>query len=123
MNYSPKTFLLLTALIGLALFLGGFRLGKQIERIDKTYIPRVITIPTLSPSFSPTPQTNKFKTYFHASCELSFLYPDSLHEVKNSTTGAVLESVNTFITFDCNKNSISTHSGHFQLQSPLQNFS
>jgi len=83
------------------LFLAGFRLGKKIERIDKTYVP--LLTPTITPKPTTTPQPLRFNTFLSADCAIKFLYPDSFKEEETSTDEARLFYNNDQITVDCRK--------------------
>ncbi|OGK15980.1 hypothetical protein A2690_00810 [Candidatus Roizmanbacteria bacterium RIFCSPHIGHO2_01_FULL_39_12b] len=111
MQYSGKTFLFITALIGLALFLGGFRLGKKVEMIDKSYVSPTPIAPTRTPTVIPTDAIITFKSFAHAGCGVEFLYPSDLKHDKNSSTSATFTSGVSGIMFDCDKNIASKTAG------------
>lgn len=96
-----KSILLLAILGGIALFLGGFRIGRQVERVDKSYVPPVTITPTSVPTISPTPVSISFKAYAHPTCGISFLYPSELIETKISSDGATLSKNKDSIVFEC----------------------
>jgi hypothetical protein len=83
-----KPLIFLTSLLALVLFLGGFRLGKQVERLDKNYVPPTIITPL--PSISPNPTSPIIKDFSHKGCGISFLNATNLSTIKNSSNEALL---------------------------------
>lgn len=88
---NPKTWILIVFLLCIALFLGGFRLGKHVERLDKSYVPP--PTPTLNIKPSPTVTNNPltFTTYTHKGCGVSFLFPRPYKTLQNASDSASLE--------------------------------
>ncbi len=113
MRYPTRTFIVIATLISIVLFLGGFRLGKQVERLDKSYVPPITITPTIAPSIIPTQTAIQFKTLSHSPCAMSFIYPDNLKIEKNSSTGATLKNDTSLIQFDCIRSQSSTSSAKF----------
>jgi len=102
MNLRSIVFLLI--LVSVVLFLAGFRLGKKIERIDKTYTP--LLTPTATPKPTATPLPLRFTTFLSTDCGLKFLYPDYFEEKETATSEARLVYNNDEITVDCRKSKI-----------------
>ncbi len=101
---SMRSVVILLILLAILLFLVGFRLGKYIERIDKTYVPP----PTPTQSFQPTP-TNiplTLATYKHKDCGVVFLHPQNLKESKSSSTEAELKNDSERIFLSCDSKQI-----------------
>lgn len=97
-NFRSIVFLLI--LFAIALFLIGFRLGKNIERMDKSFIP---TPPiSLIPPISPSPLKLNLKTLSHPDCGISFLYPSDLKKV-TATDEARLKNEAQEIYFSCDR--------------------
>lgn len=91
----------LLILLSVSLFLAGFRLGKKVERFDKTYLP--LLTPTTTPLPTPTPQSIKFNTFLSVDCGLKFLYPSFFKEEKNSSDEGKLIYNKEKIIIDCSK--------------------
>lgn len=78
MNKNLKPIFLLFFLLSIIIFLVGFRYGRKIERLDKSYIPPTPTlIATPSPIASPTPVNYSTKQFKSKLCGISFLIPDN----------------------------------------------
>lgn len=93
---------LLSLLFTILMFLVGFRLGKYVEHIDKTYVPPSTPIITLSQT---SPMTKPFAviTYTHKVCGVSFLAPNYLEEKAVSSQEAVLFKDKEKIRVSCDK--------------------
>lgn len=102
-NFRPLVFILL--LFAVLTFLVGFRFGKQIERMDKSYVPPVKITPT--PPTSPTPPPIKLATYANPDCGLTFLYPADFEEETISSSEARLKDGGQNIFISCDKKTIS----------------
>jgi hypothetical protein len=98
---NPRSIIFLLILFSLFLFLAGFRLGKKIERIDKTYVP--LLTPTTTPKPTTTPLPLKFNTFSSTDCGIKFLYPDYFKEKETATDEASLVNNDEKITLDCRK--------------------
>jgi hypothetical protein len=98
---NSRSIIFLLILFSLVLFLVGFRLGKKIERIDKTYAP--LLTPTVTPKLTIAPLPLRFNTFLSADCGLKFLYPDYFEEKETSTDEARLVFNKDEITVDCRK--------------------
>lgn len=101
---NSRSIIFLLILLSVALFLIGFRLGKKIERIDKTYAP--LLTPTATPKPTATPRPLRFNTFLSTDCGLKFLYPDSFKEEETSTDEARLANNSDEITVDCRKSKV-----------------
>lgn len=99
-----RHWVLLLILFSLALFLGGFRLGKKVERFDKTYLPLLTPTPTPKPTATPLPL--RFNTFSSKDCGVKFLYPSFFKEEKNTTDEAVLSFQEEKILIDCSTKKI-----------------
>lgn len=100
---NTKTVILIFVLITIALFLAGFRLGRQVERIDKNYVPPVsptLMVPTVAMA-TPAESMTKFKTLTHTGCGISFLYPDTLAQTKNSSDSGMIGKGKNLVSFTC----------------------
>ncbi len=86
----------------MVIFLGGFRLGRLVEKSDKSYIPPTrIPAPTaFVPTSTPVPL--KLKTYTHP-CGVSFSYPSTLEVEKDASEAAKLTDGNQTIDITCMK--------------------
>lgn len=103
MQQNSRPIIILLILLAVALFLIGFRFGKTIEHIDKTYAPPIRTttpIPTISPQ-SPT-----FKTFHHQVCATSFLYPSTMTQETISSEESVLKDAKNNIAVSCNEKEV-----------------
>lgn len=109
MTRNLRSVVLLLLLFAVLLFLVGFRLGKRVERIDKTYVPLPTPThpPTGRPSPSPIESPIAFNTYLNPECGISFLYPVGLKESKMSSSAAELESGAQRIFVTCDKDAVS----------------
>lgn len=90
MKFHSRSIVVLSLMVGLVLFLGGFRLGRLIEKADKSYVPPAHSpMPTEEPARSPTAVLLRLATFTHP-CGFSFDYPASLSIQKQSSTSAEL---------------------------------
>lgn len=106
MNISTRPLLLLAILVSIAFFLLGFRLGKRIERMDKSFIPPT-TIPSKTPpSKTPTPNAIGFDTFTHKGCGITFMYPTSLVLKKQSSQSAFFSGSDQTIVTNCTPDTI-----------------
>lgn len=98
-----KSVALLSLLIAAALFLGGFRLGKYIERIDKSYVPPFSPTPLLP---TPTPSSPKIQiqAFRHEGCGVEFIDAASLVGTAISSDEALLQKDKERIYLTCAKN-------------------
>lgn len=105
-NIRPVVLLLI--LFAIVLFLAGFRLGKYIERIDKTYVPspRAGGLPPQLTQTKPAPQCPRMTIYKHKECKISFLYPDNLEEETISSQEARLKDGNNNLLFSCDRRTV-----------------
>lgn len=99
-----RHFIFLLVLLSLVLFLSGFRLGKKIERLDKTYIPPLS--PTTTPKPTPTQRPLQFNTFLSADCGLKFLYPSFFSEEESATNEGRLTFQDEQISLTCQKEKI-----------------
>jgi len=83
------------------IFLGGFRLGRVVEKSDKSYVAPT-KIPTATPAETPTIPPLKLKTFTHP-CGVSFSYPASLQESKKASMSALLQDNTQSISITCTK--------------------
>lgn len=99
MSLTPRSALLLLLLTTIVVFFVGFRFGRRVERIDKSYVA-----PTAVVTDAPTPTQTKteIKTFNHEGCQVSFLYPSEL-QINSSSTGATLSQGEQSINFSCEK--------------------
>ncbi|HLL61229.1 MAG TPA: hypothetical protein VK338_05910 [Candidatus Nitrosocosmicus sp.] len=102
---NPKSIIFLLILISIVLFMVGLNLGKQIERVDKTYMST--PSPTSVPKPTPTPEPVAFSTYYNKDCGVSFLYPTKLKKTKEATLSATLIQNSDVINVSCNPTEIS----------------
>ena len=101
MKFHSKSLVVLGTLVLLVIFLGGFRLGRLVEKADKSFVPPTpVPSPTTVPLFSPTPPPLKLETFTHP-CGFSFDYPSTLSVKKQSSTSAELSQGNQFVTITC----------------------
>lgn len=77
MKNNIRSIVFILTLVAIVLFLAGFRLGKRIERIDKTYVPPT---PVITPTAAPTEPPLKFKEVSDSDCGVSFLMPEGLEK-------------------------------------------
>lgn len=102
MKLSSRSVIIFGSLFLLVIFLGGFRLGRLVEKSDKSYVPPTrIPAPTiLIPT--PTPPPLNLKTYTHP-CGVSFSYPSTLEVEKDASEAAKLTDGNQMIEITCEK--------------------
>lgn len=99
MKFTRKSFFLFGILFVGVIFLGGFRLGRTIEKADKNFVP-----PTKAPTplATPTQQPFELKTLEHP-CGITFSYPSTLTLDKNASDAAELRDAAQYILVDCTK--------------------
>ena len=98
----PQSLSILFVLVTICLFLIGFRLGKYVERLDKSYVPPT---PIVSPTeivVQPTSRPLSYKTYTH-DCGVSFTYPTNLKVTKEASEAAILKDGTEYIALSCMK--------------------
>ena len=102
MKLSSRSIITFGFLSILVIFLGGFRLGRLVEKSDKSYVPPTrIPAPTaFVPTTTPVPL--KLKTYTHP-CGISFSYPSTLEVEKDASEAAKLTDGNQMIEITCAK--------------------
>lgn len=106
----PQSLSILFILITACLFLIGFRLGKYVERLDKSYAPPT---PIVSPTdivAQPTNRPLSFKTITH-DCGVSFTYPTYLKVEKEASEAAVLKNGAEYIALSCMKKIVTNAEG------------
>jgi len=102
-----KPFVLLALLFAVLLFMVGFRYGRYVEKIDKTYVPVTPVAAIISPTQIPTPTTQFNLTNFtHVGCKLSFLHPNYLIEEKISSTESKLSGNSQTIFVSCDRQTV-----------------
>lgn len=101
MPRSRNSIILLSVLLILVFFFGGFRLGAFVEHADKTYVPQ--PVPTTSPSPSVTKQAilPSPKKFTFVPCEASFFLPSDYVIHKESTDAATFSTKSTQISATC----------------------
>ena len=114
MTRNIKAVALLLLLLSLLLFLVGFRLGRHVEYLDKTYVP-----PQPSPTaVSATDKPFGVVTYTHKVCGISFLYPNNLDEKIVSSQEAKLVKDKDSVRVFCDKRLIDQLKKERQESSP-----
>lgn len=102
---SKKTlpYLFLAFLFAILLFILGVRYGQRVEQVNKT-IDYIVKMPP-SPTAQPTTQPVAFTEYSHIGCSLSFLIPNTLEKIKESSNSAVFsgQDKKLDIAFSCEK--------------------
>ncbi len=91
------------------MFLGGFRLGRFIERADKSFVPITPSIVLTQPATSPTTTPILLSTFTHE-CGVSFSYPSSLKINEEATNSAKLNDGSQTIEVLCHASSSATPS-------------
>lgn len=86
---SKKTlpYIFLASLFAILLFILGVRYGQRVEQVNKT-INYLVSIPP-SPTIQPTGLPVAFTDYSHKGCSLSFLVPNTLEKIKESSVSAL----------------------------------
>lgn len=86
---SKKTlpYIFLAFLFAVLLFILGVRYGQRVEQMNKT-IQYLVKMPP-SPTVQPTGLPVAFSDYSHEGCSLSFLVPNTLEKVRESSTSAL----------------------------------
>lgn len=97
-NHRPLIFLLI--LLSIALFLFGVRIGKNIERLDKSYLP---PSPPPMPSATPSPFQLQLTTFLSSQCGIKFLYPTFFKEETVASDESRLTYQEDQITVNCQK--------------------
>lgn len=105
MKNRSSPLIILLVLLSVALFLIGVKLGKTIERVDKTYISPTI-ISSLE-KISTAPVKLNLSTFISADCGVTFLYPASLERKDISSEEAHLQGDGQSINLTCEKTTIS----------------
>lgn len=92
-------------LFAVLLFIVGFRYGRYVEKIDKTYIPPISQTPqATNPTTSPAPTTTlQLEPFKHAECKINFFYPNYMSEEKISSQESQLTGNGQTLTFSCNR--------------------
>lgn len=85
-------YIFLAFLFAILLFILGVRYGQRVEQVNKT-IKYLVSIPP-SPTLQPTGAPVTFSDYSHPGCALSFLVPNTLEKVKESSTSALFSDIN-----------------------------
>lgn len=102
---SKKTlpYVFLAFLFAVLLFILGVRYGQRIEQVNKT-IDYIVKMPP-SPTVYPTVKPVAFSEYSHKGCSLSFLVPNTLEKIKESSNSAVFAGMDKKleIAFSCEK--------------------
>lgn len=106
MQQNSRPIIILLILLAVALFLIGFRFGKTIERIDKTYVAPQRLAPTPLPSPIAHKPAFSTATYIHPDCGITFLYPAGLQQSYISSTEAKLSESGEFISLSCGKEAV-----------------
>lgn len=105
-------YILLATLIIVVVFLLGLQYGKHIQEIDQSFEYVLSLTPTQQPSPSTTP-ISSYAVFSNSGCAISFLYPDSLHAVKESSTEALIstETNTKSIYMLCDQSKIASSKG------------
>ena len=103
MRYNIRSIIFTGVLLAVLLFLVGFRLGKKVEFIDKTYVPPTPTATIVPPT--PTDFPSTIEQYQSKGCALSFLYPPQL-EIEESSQEAQLKKGKESIFVSCKKETV-----------------
>jgi len=103
MRYNIRSIIFTGVLLAVLLFLVGFRLGKKVEFIDKTYVPPTPTATIVPPT--PTEFPSTIERYQSKGCALSFLYPPQL-EIEESSQEAQLKKGKESIFVSCKKETV-----------------
>lgn len=108
----PYIFIVILLLI--LVFIVGIRYGQKVEKTNKIINYLISIPPTQTPA--PTQKPLEFKSYIYKYCGIKFLYPSTLEEWANSSTGARLNFIdikpdktfsnNFAISFDCSPDNI-----------------
>lgn len=101
MKFSRRSILVFGFLLLLVIFLGGFRLGRVVEKSDKSFVPPT-TFPTPTSFATPTIPPLALKTFIHP-CGVSFSYPASLQASKQASLSALLQDGSQSISITCEK--------------------
>ena len=106
MQINSRPMFLFFFLLALLTFLIGFRFGRQVEKMDKTYIPRptINILPTNTPI--PTESPLQFVNYQNKVCGFSFVYPKASAEDKMSSESSKLTSSDGSIFYECSKTAV-----------------
>ncbi|OGK21413.1 hypothetical protein A3C23_01335 [Candidatus Roizmanbacteria bacterium RIFCSPHIGHO2_02_FULL_37_13b] len=106
MQINSRPMILFFLLLALLTFLVGFRLGRRVEKMDKTYVPKptINMIPTDTPS--PTAVSLEFVNYQNKICGFNFIYPKFMEENKISSESSKLSGQNSNVYYECNKTEV-----------------
>src|SRR3989338_7370349 len=105
MKTNIKPYLLLFFLLSIVLFLAGFRYGRKVEQIDKTYIPPTKIISPTKPQTSPTPYSIGFRNYNSLPCQVSFLIPDNFKKMTDDNSELLSNKIQS-IKINCQQKKI-----------------
>ena len=95
-----KSYIFLSVLIVVLVFILGVRYGQKVEQTNKV-ISYLISI-TPAPTAVPTVPL-EFEKYSNKTCGIEFTYPSTV-EVKSESTGsALLVGTGGYIAIDCNR--------------------
>ncbi len=108
MKFTRRSIVVFGSLLILVIFLGGFRLGRTVEKADKNFVPPT-KIPSPTPPVSPTIPPLALKTFTHP-CGVSFSYPSTLDVGNNASSAADLKDGTQSISISCEK--IASNSGN-----------
>ena len=104
MSKKSLPYIFLAFLFAVLLFILGVRYGQRVEQVNKT-VSYLISIPP-SPTTAPTSTPLAFSDYTHQGCKISFLLPNSLEKISDSSSSAVFltRDKKPGISLSCEKN-------------------
>lgn len=107
-------YILLVLLMFIAFFFVGMRYGQKVERVNKTitYIltntpPTPTALPKIELTETPVAPLT-FKTYDHAGCGVSFVYPSLFTKLNESSDEASFGEDGETVSLTCEKRTIGT---------------
>ncbi|MFZ1549724.1 MAG: hypothetical protein WAT72_00735 [Microgenomates group bacterium] len=94
---------LLFGLTAVLVFIVGVRYGQHVESTNKQNAYNFSLTPLPQPTTQP--KQVKYSMFTHKLCKISFVIPDTLKKIKESSVSAIFEeNSNTVLSFTCDKN-------------------
>ena len=92
MHLTRRSAVFLSFLTGIVIFFAGLNVGKQIQNMDRSFVPPASppVVPTASLEIQPTKAPASIKRFAMKACDVSFLAPSSLENVATASHEAEL---------------------------------
>lgn len=104
---NARSLTLIFSLIAVLMFIVGFRYGRKVDTVEKTYVPPTPRPEaTWTPFPTPTAFNQEFSNFIHKGCGISFVLPKNYEEQKKSSDEARMKIQNEEILVSCNKKKV-----------------